>query len=310
MTIVVGIPPEERARAALHLAAMLARSGGDDLVLCAVVPRPWPPSPARVDAEYRTYLERAAGEALDEARTQLETDIAVRTLVHNARSAAAGLLEVAAENDAGVIVVGSSSEGVVGRVALGSVSSRLMHSAPIPVALPPRGYRCKPATRVTRVTAAYGGPDGGEDLVFGAAGVAAQVGAALRIAAFAVRAHPPYTSGVGTQPERAMIDQWADEIDAASRATLERVEYLPAVPQQLDAVIGYGESWDEALEDLEWEDGDVLVVGSSARGPVAHVFLGSRAFKIVRNSPVPVVVVPRGAATELAQRAEARPAGP
>ena len=47
----------------------------------------------------------------------------------------------------------------------------------------------------------------------------------------------------------------------------------------------------------------MLVVGSSAVGPVARVFLGSRASKIVRNSPVPVVVVPRATAAELAGRA-------
>jgi nucleotide-binding universal stress UspA family protein len=47
----------------------------------------------------------------------------------------------------------------------------------------------------------------------------------------------------------------------------------------------------------------VLVVGSSELGPVAQVFLGSRASKIVRHSPVPVVVVPRARAEELAERA-------
>ena len=41
----------------------------------------------------------------------------------------------------------------------------------------------------------------------------------------------------------------------------------------------------------------MLVVGSSSIGPVARVFLGSRADKIVRHSPVPVVLVPRGAAS-------------
>jgi hypothetical protein len=35
------------------------------------------------------------------------------------------------------------------------------------------------------------------------------------------------------------------------------------------------------------------------------VFVGSRASKIVRHSPVPVVVVPRGAVAELAGEAEA-----
>ena len=78
-------------------------------------------------------------------------------------------------------------------------------------------------------------------------------------------------------------------------------------PPALEAAVGRGETWEEALEDVEWDDGDMLVVGSSAIGPVTRVFLGSRASKIVRNSPVPVVVVPRAAAAELAEEAIQRP---
>ena len=212
-------------------------------------------------------------------------------------------MELAEQHDANLIVVGSSSAGVFGHVALGSVSDRLLHSSPVSVALSPRGHRCKPDSRVERVTAAFGGSEVADDLVLGAAAVAAHVGASLRVASFAVRSRPPYTAGVGSGPEQAIIKQWVQEIEAASRAILERIGELPAVPRELETVIGYGENWDEALEDIEWRDGDVLVVGSSAVGPVARVFLGSRASKIVRHSPVPVVVVPRHAAAELAQQA-------
>ena len=90
-------------------------------------------------------------------------------------------------------------------------------------------------------------------------------------------------------------------MEAAGRAALDKVADLPAVPRELEIAIGRGESWEEALEDVEWEEGDVLVVGSSSIGPIARVFLGSRSTKIVRHSPVPVVVVPRGAAAELAE---------
>ena len=100
-----------------------------------------------------------------------------------------------------------------------------------------------------------------------------------------------------------MIHDWVGEIETAGRRALEQVEDLPAVPPELGAVVGYGESWDEALEDVEWDEGDVLVVGSSSTGPLARVFLGSRATKIVRHSPVPVVLVPRGRAAELAEEA-------
>ena len=294
MTMVVGVSPDRREREALHLATLLARSAQDDLVLCTVVPPPWPPSPARVDAEYRAELDRMATEALDGARAQLPADLPASTLVRSARSVPAGLLEVADEHDARVLVVGSSSAGVVGHAAPGSVSSRLMHSSPVLVALPPRGFRCRDGGRVTRVTAAYGGSEGSDELVVSTAEFAARVGASFRLASFAVRARPPYTSGVGTEADRDMVEQWVQEIEAAGRAALDKVRDLAAVPRELETVVGYGESWEEALEDVEWQDGDVLAVGSSSVGPIARVFLGSRASKIVRSSPVPVVVVPRG----------------
>ena len=144
---------------------------------------------------------------------------------------------------------------------------------------------------------------GDDELLVAAAAVSGRMGAALRIASFAVRSRPPLTAGVGTGPEAAVIEQWVHEIRAAAGAALEEVEHIQTPPAELDCVIGHGESWEEALDDVEWDDGDVLVVGSSSIGPIARVFLGSRAAKIVRHSPVPVVVVPRGAAAELAEEA-------
>jgi nucleotide-binding universal stress UspA family protein len=64
-----------------------------------------------------------------------------------------------------------------------------------------------------------------------------------------------------------------------------------------------------AMDQLEWEPGEVLVVGSSPVGALARVFLGSRAIKIVRYSPVPVLVVPAAIAAEAAEAIEA-PAEP
>jgi nucleotide-binding universal stress UspA family protein len=299
--MVVGYAPDGRGRAVLHLAGMLARSADDDLVLCAVVPTSWPPSPARVDAEYRAHLEHEAGAVLERARARLGDDVRVSTLVHDARSVPAGLLEVAEERDASVIVAGSATAGGAGTVTLGSATSRLLHSSPVPVALAPRGFRAPPGARVTRASAAFGGS--GDDLVVAAAGVAARVGATLRLASFAVQPRAPYTVAVGREADESAARQWVAEIEAAQRAVLERVEGLASVPPDCEAVIGRGESWEDALDDIEWHDGDVLVVGSSSIGPLARVFLGSRSSKIVQHSPVPVIVVPRGRAEELAGEA-------
>jgi nucleotide-binding universal stress UspA family protein len=301
MTMVVGYAPDGRGRAVLHLAGMLARSGGDDLVLCAVVPAAWPPSAARVDAEYRAHLDREAQGALERARERLGGDVTVSTLVRHARSVPAGLLEVAEQQEASLIVTGSAAAGGPGTVTLGSTTSRLLHSSPLPVALAPRGFRVAAGARVTRVTAAFGGA--GDDLVIGAAGVAAWVGARLRLASFAVQPRAPYTVAVGREADDSAVREWVQEIEAAQRAALDRVRDLPSVPPDCEAAVGRGEDWEDALEDLEWDDGDVLVVGSSAIGPLARVFLGSRSAKIVQHSPVPAVVVPRGVAEELAGEA-------
>ena len=301
MTLVVGYAPDGRGRAVLHLAGMLARSGGDDLVLCAIVPAAWPPSPARVDAEYRAHLDREAQEALERAHERIGGNLEISTVVRHARSVPAGLLEIADQHDASLIVTGSAASGGAGTVTLGSTTSRLLHSSPLPVALAPRGFRTGADARVTRVTAAFGGS--GDDLVVGAAGVAARVGARLRLASFAVHPRPPYTAGVGREADDALVREWMQEIEAAQRAALERVRDLPSVPPDCEAAVGRGETWQDALEDVDWEDGDVLAVGSSSIGPVARVFLGSRSAKIVQHSPVPAVVVPRGVAAELADEA-------
>lgn len=304
MTMIVGYAPDERGRAALHLGVLLARSAADRLVVCSVVPSPWVPGMARVDAEYRSYLDATADEALERARENLPPGVEATFVRHSARSAAVGLLELAAEHEAVLVVLGSSSAGAFGHIALGSVTDRLLHSSPVSLALAPRGFRSRDAATVTRVTTAYGGSSA-ESLVVAAASVAARVGARLRIASFAVWSKPPYTMSLGTESEDLVLREWTAALEKTAQVTLTRVEGLPSTLAKVETVIGRGATWQEALDDVGWTEGDVMVVGSSELGPVAQVFLGSRATKILRHSPVPVVVVPRERADALAQSASA-----
>src|SRR4051794_468731 len=95
MTTVIGLAPNDRGAAAVHLGSMLARSVSDDAVVVTVIPPPWPPNPYRIDAEYRAHQEKAAEEALAVARTQIGPDLPVELVTHSARSVSSGLLEVA-----------------------------------------------------------------------------------------------------------------------------------------------------------------------------------------------------------------------
>jgi nucleotide-binding universal stress UspA family protein len=303
MTMIVGQAPYERGRGALALGTMLARSAGEDLVVCCVVPTPWVPGMARIDAEYRAELEQAADRSLEAARAILPDDVPATFVRHAARSVPAGLIEVAGQHQASLIVLGSSSSGGFGHVALGSVTDRLVHSSPVSLALATRGFRKAPGARVTRVTAMYGGSTSATRLVVAAASVAAAVGASLRIASLAVWSRPAYTMRLGTEPEDLVLEEWTEGIRKAAGTALAEVEGLATKPREVQVMVGRGQTWGEAVDDLGWHDGDIIMMGSSELGPAALVFLGSRATKILRVAPVPVFVVPRSRAEVLARSA-------
>jgi nucleotide-binding universal stress UspA family protein len=304
MTVVIGLPRDERATAAMHLGTLLARSLGEKVVVCTVVPEPWPPGFGRIDAEYQQFLDREAADALERARDLLPADVSGEFEVSRARSTPAGLLEVAHRHQAGMLALGSSIAGVLGRVAFGSVAERLLHSSPLPVALAPRGFRARPESVVSEVTAAFAATEEADELVVAVAGVAARVGARLRIASFAVRPRTPLTAGIGSRAEDAVLNVWSADVERAQQRVLAEVQRLPHVPATAPPVIGRGTDWVEALEDIGWPEGSILAVGSSSAGPLERVFLGSRSSKIVRQSPVPVVVLPRVATHTLAEQAE------
>ena len=77
-----------------------------------------------------------------------------------------------------------------------------------------------------------------------------------------MRPRAPVTAGVGTKPDASLVAERARDIRAAAHAALDEVAHLSEVPRELEAVIGHGRTWDDALEAVERDDGDVLVVGS------------------------------------------------
>lgn len=299
MTVLVGYPPSHQATDALHLGSMLARTAGVDLVVCAVAPAPWIPSMSQVDAEYQESIVELAERTLDQARDHVPTNIAARFLTVQARSGPSGLLQAAEHHGASIIVVGSSTAGMFGHITMSSVAARLLHSSPLPIAQATRGYRCDQDEVVTRITVAYGGSQQDDALVGAMRLEAARTGGALRLAAFAVQPPPPVTARF-TAAADDIVKEWSQHMHSAARKTIREQAGHLAVPTRMEAVVGSGSTWADALDSIGWDSGDVLVVGSGSAGPFSRVFLGSRAAKIIRSSPVPVVVVPRAAAGQFA----------
>jgi nucleotide-binding universal stress UspA family protein len=296
MTIVVGYPTNRRAKAVLSLAGMLARSKGDDMVVCTAIRDPRVPGMVRDDPGFRSYVDELAETALAQAREDVPKDVGVQFTRIDARSIATGLIQAAEKYDASVIVVGSAM-GRIEQVTVSSIADRLLHSSPIPVAVAPRGFRAM-GGKVNRVTLAFTGGEHGRVQVAAAEALAAQFGAELRLASFAVHLSPPEAFRVHIKGPSA-LEMWPKVI--RSEAAMAVQADAATAHRDPEVVIGQGDDWEDALDDIDWAPGDLLVVGSSEAGPVARVFLGSRASKIIRHTPVPVIALPRAAATELAE---------
>ncbi|AFM18854.1 universal stress protein UspA-like protein [Mycolicibacterium chubuense NBB4] len=290
MTILAGFSASGHGPAPLHLASQISRCTGEKIVAAAIIERHWPKADP-VEDEYLNFVGTQAKRSLKQMVDQLPEGLDVWEVVHQAASVPEGLTELATEVNADIVVVGSSSSGLLGRIALGSVTDRLVHTAAIPVAIAPRGY---PAQRgkIERLTVAYGGQADQVGLVATCAELAERWSARLRIASFTVRPVTMFSGTVEPAAENLVIKQWAQRTREGIAAQLEKVR-AGVGTLNADVVIGAGPTWRDAVDGLDWEAGDILVLGSGAAGPAAQVFLGSAAARILRHSPVPTMIVPK-----------------
>ena len=291
MTIIAGFSSSRQGPAPLNLATQLARTTGEKIIAAVVVERPLPAGVDPLEDEYRGYVAAQATASLERVVAQMSGDFDISVVTHHATSVPNGLMELVAEHSADLVVVGSSSSGLLGRIALGTVTERLVYTSKVPVAIAPRGYPSSPAP-VRRLTAAYRDGADAAELIATSAELAKQWGARLRIASFTVRPFTMFGGSIERSAEELVVQQWARRTTDAVIKQLDDVRTTVAVPD-VDVVIGTGTEWREAVDDIAWESGDVLVLGSGAAGPLAQVFLGTAASKILRHAPVPVMIVPR-----------------
>ena len=298
MNYLVGLTADRGGRDALALGRMLARTGDVTLTVCIVLPEVWGhPSLARVDAEYAAFLKQYAEDTIAEAREFIGDAVRAEYVSTSARTATEGLTSTATRTDAGLVILGSARHGPFGRFAVGSVTNEMLHTAPVPVVLTPRGYSPASDARLRRVTCAFAGSTRSRTAFDAAVQLSKRHDVPLRLITLVVRDGQMYPSQVGYSAERLVAQQWRAQAEEAQNRA---IATLPGdVP--VEAGVVSGRNWEEALDSLPWEEGEVLVVGSSRLGPVKRVFLGSNSTKIVRSSPVPVVVIPRGADVHLAE---------
>jgi len=291
VTVVVGYRAGEVGLSGLHLAVRAARTLGTSLVVATIVPTPWlTPSLARVDAEYEQWADNLAADSAREAARFLHgwsdgIDVAYLHRAH--RSVSGGLIEVVEEVGGEVLVLGSLPSGGRGQVVIGTTADWLLHASPVPVAISPRGYSAH-AGRLTRLTCAYAATPDSIDVVRRCSETARRFGLPLRVVTFAVRGKTMYPPEVGFGVEDEILEAWASQ----ARDILASLKTDGTVGEDVALEVVTGHSWNEALDKAGWQDGEILALGTRPRDEIRRVFLGSRSAKIIRESPVPVLVLP------------------
>ena len=156
----------------------------------------------------------------------------------------------------------------------------------MPVAVAPRGTRTVKIDRVREVTCAVGERQGADLLLRSAVRFSNAAGTPLRLVSL-VALDPTFGSLRGDEEavrERALAH--AQQTLDAARSELP--EGFPVTSTIVD-----GRTVEEAVSKLDWQDGDLIMVGSSRLSVPKRLFLGSTAAKMLRVLEVPMMVVPR-----------------
>ena len=302
MTIVVGANPFGDAHGAIDLGVTLARTlpeatGANVLVIATVVPPGWTvPSMAKVDGEMQEWIRARAEEAEAAALAFLEDraeGLTIEFVRLRERSTPRALAALAESRDATALVLGSSPDGPDGRVVVGSTADYLLHSSPVPLAIAPKSYRCAPGptgVAAHRLTCSFSGSDLAGSAVRWAARLTREIDVQLRVCSFGVRSATMYPPEIGTDIESEVTEQWRAQMVEAQAALRDRLG--DALDDDVELVVASGSSWWDALTSVDWTPNELLILGSSSAGALRRVFLGTNATKIIRHSPVPVLVVP------------------
>lgn len=285
MRFVVGYVPDRRGSEAVALGATLA--GGREIGLDVVVVMPSDDPTYDMyspDRRFQAALTDQAQEWLDGGLAQVPSGVPAQGRVRHDDSITQGLIEAATDPDLGpeaeAIIVGASHRGLIGELLIGSVSGALLHSSPVPVAIAPSGYAGHPA--LTRITVALGEGKGADALFDVAVAAAAARGIPLRLMSLIALDQEDESR----EARLAAAREHADELVEQARAQ------LPA-ECVVTGEVGTGRALEDCVTAMEFEESEIVMLGSGRLARKRRVFLSASAHRIVRALPVPMVVVPR-----------------
>jgi nucleotide-binding universal stress UspA family protein len=283
--IVVAYDGSDRAEDALALALRLCAPESAVLTLASVRvrARPWSHGHAGDPLPGPDAVTDGTETMLADARHLVPPGIRVRVRELVSGSPSRAITELAAAEEADLVVVGSSSHARDGTVATERTAGRLLHGAPCAVAIPPAGARDRGPFR--HVGVAFDGSPESHAAVAAAYALAARDGAAVTVVRALPEVAPAELGGSAVEREQRRRRLRAQEeleavAEAAPAGVNPRTVLAHGVPQDVIRATCAGVT-------------DLLITGSRGYGPLKCAFVGSVSETLVEGAPHPVVVVAR-----------------
>jgi nucleotide-binding universal stress UspA family protein len=289
--ILVGYDPESLDRSPVDFAVAASRFTGAPLVVAVV--HPGGSALARLaGGEFHHEHEGRGREALEQLESALRAEgVAAEFHAAEESTPARGLAAAIEELRPALVVLGSGSDD---KHVMGSTAERVIHGAPCPVAVVPRG-RERPANGVQVVGAAFTPTPEGREALHAAALLARAAGARVR-AVMALSAKHAEEQSPGLMAAQHHDRDAAEDIAARHRIDAEDglqaaiAELASGVEVETDVLFQHpAHALVAASANL-----DLLVMGSRAYGPVRSVVLGGVSRKVTAAASCPVLVLPRG----------------
>ncbi|MCC6791390.1 MAG: universal stress protein [Thermomicrobiales bacterium] len=297
--ILVPLDGSELAEQAIPAAVALAAGGGEIVFFQAVVK-------AEAERDLLGQVDRDAGEVAERERALCYQDLE-RIAAHWASilpgtptyevgvgEPAVAIVAAAERLACDLIVTASHGRGAVKRVALGSVADALARTSTVPVMIVrPRDAAIELSVpQFRRVVVPYDG----SELAASALPVAIAIAKALDDGILLVHAITPATMPPVLTPMEpyypaAVYTDMLDELEASAKASLDAAAATIAasgVPVKQAVVMG---TPFDAISEVTTSD-DLIVLTSHGRSGFERWLIGSFAEHLVREGPVPVVIVP------------------
>lgn len=295
--VMVAVDGSTEAEGAARAAVELCEDTGSELHVAYVAPPPgafaapeaqiWYPEAAD---ELEKIAERDGRPVLDEQVRKIPAGKVAGAHLRVGR-ADAGVVALAEELGAGLVVVGNRGRGPLRRALLGSVSDPVSRHAHCPVLVfRDTGSAHGPTLRNGRVLVAVDGSREAEAAASVAGELAAAAGARLHVA------YCPDFGPLVPYPAPYAGDDWRERLERAKRRAREFVEERASRLSQdagveVEAHLRPGRAEDEILRLGEELDADLIVVGSRGLGGIKRALLGSVSAGVTRHARGPVLVV-------------------